>query len=73
MKKLSSILCVVGLFSFSSIAHANFAKELEKCNDLRPRACGQPGTPSCKSVQESIDACKADVRERAGKETNKKK
>lgn len=69
-------LLVTAILGASLIAinvQANPAVDLQKCEDLRPRACGQPGTPSCKSVQEQIDACKQRVREEAGRNTNKKK
>ena len=48
-------------------------EDLQKCEELRPRACGIAGTPSCKSVQAEIDACKQKVREQYGRDLNKKK
>jgi hypothetical protein len=47
-------------------------EDLAKCDNLRPKACGQPGTITCKEVKEKIDACKQRVREEVGRKTNKK-
>ncbi len=71
--KFSGVLKVCGLVFFTTAVYAGPSEDLAKCDELRPRACGQPGTPSCKSVQEEIDACKLEVKDAAGRKTKEKK
>jgi len=46
---------------------------MQKCDDLRPKICGQKGAPSCKEVQDQINACKERVREAEVKRINQTK
>ena len=67
-----SLLSVMSVLAISSASYARPYDDFMACDDLRPRACGIAGTPSCKEVQQAIDECKQRAREKLGKEINEK-
>lgn len=66
---LRSILSLL-LMVVSVSASARAYEDLQKCEELRPKICGQNGAPSCADVQKKIDACKEKVREAEVKRIN---
>lgn len=66
------LLAALATVAAAGSAYANAYADLEKCETLRPRICGQKGAPTCAEVQEKIDACKAKVREDEVRRINNK-